>query len=64
MKVKCKHCEVEKPIKETSGQNGHPLWEVQWLHFGDFTVEYLTCDKCKKLNPMDFLAKLQAMEGK
>ena len=38
-------------------------WQMQHMHFEDGERLFLTCDKCKTLNPMVMLEKLESEGG-
>lgn len=55
MNVKCDHCGIEKEITTTDG------WQMQHLHFSENEeIQYLTCDKCKLVSPMEYLEKIES----
>lgn len=57
IKITCDHCGKQKLKFETKN------WELQCLHiYNDENkyFKYLTCEKCKELNPHEFLDKIQS----
>ena len=56
--VQCRLCKVVESRLSANLKD----WEMQHMHFEDGELQFLTCSKCKKLNPMVMLERLAEKE--
>lgn len=53
-KVKCRLCDAwERRVSAALSD-----WEMQHMHFSDGELEFMTCPKCKTMNPIEMLEKI------
>lgn len=59
--AQCRQCGQCGEVKQMSDKS-LTKWQMQHLHFGNLTIDFLTCENCKQLSPEIFLQTLRSEE--